>query len=127
MQTLALYSFVTAAVHYFLGYALLTDSIRARLPEGVLAWLYCPFCSGFWYGALLAVTVGRHQDLALLGLPGRLWYTPIVAGLITMITTPVVRGVAFTQLVASQGAIAPQPAEPVPPPGADEKPPIRRV
>jgi hypothetical protein len=105
MQTLVLYALVTAAAHYLLGFASITNPARKHLPDAVLRWLYCPFCSGFWYGLAFAITVGRHQDLALLGLPGRLWYTPIVAAVISSITTPIVRGIAFSQLVASHTAM----------------------
>lgn len=119
MSALVLYALVAASVHYFLGYAVLVDRVRTRLPGAVREWLWCPFCSGFWYGAAIAVTIGRHQDLVLLGLPGDTWYTPAIAGTLTMITTPILIGLVFAQHATMQRYLtgAPEPvAEPTTPP-----------
>ena len=87
--TAALYPILTTCMYYLGSRALLTEAIWSRYPKWLDALTLCAACSGFWYGMIVAFGLGWYLDVPFLMLPGRLWCTPIVVGLFSIVTTPI--------------------------------------
>ncbi len=101
MSNLLLYSLLTAAMFYLGSRATITKAIWSRYPPAIASWADCSACSSFWYGLVLALTVGRHYALSFLGLNPYDVFTPVLVGLGCMIMTPIVAGLqqaGFEQL-----------------------------
>lgn len=90
MATLALYALLTTATYYLLARAMVTRALWSKYPPWLDYYTSCAACSGFLYGLIVSVTVGRALDLPLLGLDPDAWFTPLAAGLGSMVWTPVV-------------------------------------
>lgn len=88
-MTLVIYMLMTTAVYYLLSRAMITRPLWSRYPAWLDYYTSCAACSGFLYGGLVAFAIGWTQDMPLLGLPGRFWMTPIVAGLGSLVWTPI--------------------------------------
>ncbi len=89
MTTAALYVTLSVALYYLASRAKITEGIWSRYPTWLNEWTLCSACSGFWYGFVLAIAIGAPLNLPLLGMPAGAAYTPIVAGLLTMVWTPI--------------------------------------
>lgn len=83
-----LYCLLTTAAYYLMSRALITRWLWSRYPTWLDHYTWCAACSGFLYGLAAAFAIGWWRDLPFLGLPGRLWLTPIVAGLCSIVWTP---------------------------------------
>ena len=105
MQGLLLYSILTAALFYLGSRAVITQAIWNRYPRPFAKFMDCAACSGTWYGAILAATVGRYLGLDLLGLDSQAWSTPIVVALVSMVTTPIVANVMQRSLLELGDAV----------------------
>jgi hypothetical protein len=90
MTAAILYVTLSAAAYYLVSRAKLTEPLWRNYPKPVEYWTLCAACSGFWYGACAAVLLGRPLHLDFAGLPSGAWYTPLVAGLASMVWTPIV-------------------------------------
>lgn len=86
MGVVLLYALLTAAAFYLGSRAVITEPIWSLYPRKLAAWADCAACSGFWYGLGVAIVL----KFPLLGLDGGHWLTPVVAGLCSMIWTPLV-------------------------------------
>lgn len=93
MEGFVLYPFIAAALYHLGARAKITEPLWS-LWEGTAfdRFLSCAACSGTWYGAIAAF-VGGLLGWEFLGAPDKL-YTPVLVGMITMITTPIL---AFAQ------------------------------
>lgn len=100
-MTFILFSILASSFFYLGARATITGWLWSRYPPPLARFADCSACSGFWYGVLLAVTIGRRYGLSYLGLdPFDLW-TPILVGFGTLTTTPIVAGLmqaGFEQL-----------------------------
>jgi hypothetical protein len=88
-----LYVTLSTAAYYLASRAKITSWLWSRYPARVEYFALCAACSGLWYGAAAALAIGRPLDLPLLGLPADLWLTPIVAGAVCMVWTPIVAAI----------------------------------
>jgi hypothetical protein len=89
VTALVLYVTLSAAAYYLVARAKITEALWSRYPPALEYWALCAACSGFAYGVVAALVVGRPLGLDFLGLDGRTWYTPLAAGLASMVWTPV--------------------------------------
>lgn len=106
MLNLLLYVLLSSALFYLGSRALITRSLWSRYPAGFASFMDCSACTGFWYGFLAALTLGRYQNLSVFELSGGAWLTPPIVGLCTLVLTPIVAGLMQRGL-DSLGTIAP--------------------
>jgi hypothetical protein len=87
MEAAILIPFLAAAMYHLGARAKITEPLWS-LWEGTAfdRFLACAACSGTWYGAGWAL-LGFNLGWSFLGAPMEI-YTPIIVGLCTMITTP---------------------------------------
>ena len=88
MKTVLLYPLLTTTLYYLGSRAKITSFLWSRYPAWLDSYTLCAACSGFLYGVVVALAIGWWQDLPFLGLPGRLWATPIVVGVCSIVWTP---------------------------------------
>lgn len=87
-----LITLLAAALYYLGSRAELTRPLWSRYPARFASFMDCSACSGFWYGAGLATTVGYWNRFTYLGLDLHdPWSWPLV-GLASIVTTPIVAG-----------------------------------
>jgi len=92
MMTLLLYTLLSSALFYLGSRALVTRWLWSRYPAWLVGFMDCAACTGFWYGFFAALTLGRHEGLAVLGLAADAWLTPPIVGLCTLVLTPIGAG-----------------------------------
>ena len=92
MSGLVLYALLTPALFYLGSRAVITAPIWNRYPPRVATFMDCPACVGFWWGLLIALTLGRSARADFLGLDPLAWPTAIIAGLCAIVWTPIVAG-----------------------------------
>jgi hypothetical protein len=85
-----IYVLVSPAIFYLASRALITRWLWSRYPAWLAALTDCAACTGFWVGVVLTLTIGRHYQLSYLGLDPLDWWSPIVVGLCSLVTTPMV-------------------------------------
>jgi hypothetical protein len=85
-----LYAMLTGAAYYLAARAQITRAIWRRYPNWLDKFMACAACSGFWYGVIAALTVGRHFSFEFLGIDAASPAMPVVVGLCSIIWTPVV-------------------------------------
>lgn len=103
--------FQAAALYYLGSRALITRWLWSRYPTPLATFMDCSACTGFWYGTLLAATVGYYARLSYLGLDLREPITWPIVGLCSIATTPIAAGLMQRGL-DWLGVIAPeQPSE----------------
>ncbi len=83
LSQLALLGIVTAAIHWLISRAAITQPIWSRVPKAIDALLRCPSCSGFWLG-LAVHAAGVHP---LEGVSR--WLALAGTGVLAMFVTPV--------------------------------------
>lgn len=106
MNTILLFSILSAALFYLGSRAMITRAIWSRYPRALASFMDCSACSGFWYGVLLSITIGRRYALSYLGLDPYDVFTPILVGLGCIAVTPIVAGLmqaGFEQLGSAVG------------------------
>lgn len=89
MTIAILYTTISTALYYLASRAKITHGIWSRYPKWLDYWMLCSACFGFPVGVALAVGLGRPLGLDFLGLAANAWYTPVVAGLASMVWTPI--------------------------------------
>jgi hypothetical protein len=99
VTTLLLYALLTPAAYYLTVQAKITEWAWSRYPAWLTVFLHCSACSGFWWGVLAAVGLGRTLDLPFLGLDAQAWYTPVLVGLCSIVWTPLVANAQVTALL----------------------------
>jgi hypothetical protein len=107
MYTPLLFSLLSASLFYLGSRALITRRLWSLYPPRLAAFMDCSACTGFWWGLVIAVTVGRSYDLAYIGLSGLSWLTPVVVGLCSIVLTPIAAGLMQAGL-DKLGTIAPE-------------------
>ncbi len=86
--TIIIYPLICCALFYLGAQATITGFLWGRYPPRLDAFMSCPACTGFWYGAACA-GLGWWQDWPFLGLDGQHWLTPIIVGVCSIIWTPI--------------------------------------
>jgi len=86
-----------AAFFYLGSRAMITSWLWNRYPPALARFMDCAACSGFWYGFCLALA-GRFYGFALPMLNPQDWMTPILTGLLTLLTTPWLAAIHQTSL-----------------------------
>lgn len=120
-MTLLLYTLLTTALYYLGARALITRWLWTRYPAWFDQFMDCAACVGFWWGFILAATIGRVAKLDLLMLPSWGLLTPIAAGLCTLVLTPIMAGLMHKGLQAL-GVAAPAETPPLPPEDDPDEP-----
>ncbi len=85
----ALIVILPVAFYYLGSRALITRWLWKRYPPGLARFMDCAACSGFWYGANVAFALTWLDDGDWVRHIG----TAILAGLVTVVTTPIVAAV----------------------------------
>jgi hypothetical protein len=106
--TVPLYAVLVTALYYLGFWAKITESIWSRYPAKLATFMGCAACSGFWYGALLTLIVGRITGWGYLGLPWHHPLAPLLAGLVALVTTPPLAALHLHALDAISHRGAPQ-------------------
>ncbi len=112
MATLLLYVLLSSAFFYLGSRALITRWLWSRYPAGLVGFMDCAACTGFWYGFLSALTLGRSQNLALFDLAADAWVTPPIVGLCTLVLTPIVAGLMQRGLDSLGSVVQPDDQQP---------------
>ena len=92
MFTVILYTLLSTALWYLGSRAVITQSIWSRYPRGLAQFMDCPACTGWWWGFVLAATIGYMEHLDYLGLPSDSFVTHVSAGLGSVVLTPIMAG-----------------------------------
>ena len=92
MYTLAIFSLVSTALFYLGSRALITSPLWSRYPSWLASLTDCAACIGFWWGVLLAGTIGRSLGMSYLGLDPLSWWSVPIVGLCSLVMTPIVAG-----------------------------------
>lgn len=106
---------------YYLGArAEITRFLWSRYPRLLDRFMTCAACVGTWYGSLLALGAGFGLGWDFPGLPGDVWYTSGVVGLLALFTTPILARAHIHALidleVGETPALEPTPETPAPRP-----------
>lgn len=113
MQTLLLYSLLSASLFYLGSRAVITSWLWSRYPYRLAAFMDCAACSGTWYGAALAYVGGHHLGLSFMGFSPDSWAAILVAALVSTSTTPIVAGLVQRGFDTLGKAVSdPEPTEP---------------
>jgi hypothetical protein len=104
MSALILYALLTPAMFYLASQAVITKPLWSHYPAWLDSYFSCASCSGFAFGLLIALTLGRFAYLDFLQLDSRAWYTPIVVGLGAIVWTPIVANFQISALYQLAGA-----------------------
>lgn len=93
--SLCMFAILCAGVQYLLGGALITEPIRALLPQWAQTPIRCPACCGWWIGFVIG-GLGTCPGWASLHWPwfGRVGSLAgcVIGGLVSMVLVPVIRG-----------------------------------
>ena len=89
---LGLYTLIAAALFYLGSRAMITAPVWQRYPPAFARFMDCPACTGFWWGCLSHLYLGRVFGVGIGPLPWWRVETLIVAGLCTLVLTPIVTG-----------------------------------
>lgn len=106
MSGLLLYALLTPALFYLGSRATITRALWSRYPPRFAAFMDCPACTGFWWGLVLALTIGWATRVDALGLDPRDLLTPIMVGLCSITWTPIVAGIMQRGFDALGSAVA---------------------
>ncbi len=93
METVILFSLLSASLFYLGSRARITSFIWSRYPKSLAHFADCASCTGFWWGYLLALIVGYNEGWTYLGLSMREPWTHAFVGLCSIVTTPITAGV----------------------------------
>jgi hypothetical protein len=88
VEALVIYALLTSSAFYLGSRAVITRALWSRYPRWLASWADCAACSGAWYGAGFALLLRdklAHPFGA--GIPG-----PILVGLCSIVSTPIVAG-----------------------------------
>jgi len=89
ITTIVVYPLLCAALYYLGAWATITAPIHTRFPGWLRSFVECAACSGFWYGGLAAILIGRLLGLPFIGLDGVHWATPVIVGVCSIFWTPI--------------------------------------
>lgn len=96
MQTLVLFSILSASLFYLGSRATITGWLWSRYPPGFARFADCPACTGFWNGALLSLIFGDLFDPVFTrGIvePYSIALEAVLVGLCMIVLTPIVAGI----------------------------------
>jgi len=103
-MTPVLYGLIASALYYLGSRAKITSFLWSHYPPRFDRFMMCAACTGFWLGLGEAFAIGWWLDLPYLGLPGRLWLTPIVVAITAVVTTPVFAAIHLRALEYTSAA-----------------------
>lgn len=103
--------FGTVALFYLGSRATITSWLWSRYPRWLASFMDCAACSGFWYGLILALTVGRWEHISYFGHYDGV--TPLLVALGAMVWTPIVGGLMQWGFEHLGSAVDPSPPTPV--------------
>ena len=104
---LGLYALIAAALFYLGSRAVITAPIWRLYPPGLARFMDCPACTGFWWGCLGQLYLGRAYKIDIGPLAWWSLETMIVAGLCTLVLTPIVTGLMQRGFETTGSAIEP--------------------
>jgi hypothetical protein len=107
-----IYPLLTVALYYLGARAMITQFLWSRYSPRVDAFMQCAACAGFWYGVGLGIA-GLVTDTPFIG--SLAWWTPIAAGLASVVWTPILADVHEAALLRLSGS-ASAGENPLPPP-----------
>jgi hypothetical protein len=106
MQSLILFALLSTAFFYLGSRATITSFLWSRYPKRFAKFMDCPACSGFWYGAALALAAIALDVPLPLELRAS-WWAPIVVGWMSIVWTPI--GSAMLQnALETVGSVIPE-------------------
>ncbi len=105
MAIVLLYAMLSSSFFYLGSRALVTSWAWRHYPQAFAKFMDCAACSGWWYGLILAFTLGRYADLDFFGLASHDLLTPIVVAFCSLVWTPIVAGVMQRGLDALGSAV----------------------
>lgn len=105
---LGLYALLGAAMFYLGSRALITEPIWSLYPPRIARFMDCAACTGFWWGVIWHLSIGRRLDVDIGPLPAQDPATPILVGLCMMMLVPIVAALGLYGLTALS-AVAPEP------------------
>lgn len=108
-MTVALYAVLATSLWYLAAWAGITHPLVAWIKPGSFLdrMVLCAACFGFWAGAGFAFGCGRLLGWTYLGLPARGWEGPLVCGLVSIWTTPLLGWMHLGALKAIDKITAP--------------------
>src|SRR5690349_20665022 len=89
MRALVIYSLLSAALYYLGSRALITRALWSRYPRRIAGFMGCAACVGFWWGLILAMTLGRDTGIDVGPFQALDPKTPILVGLCMITLNPV--------------------------------------
>lgn len=85
------YVFMCSALFYLGSRAVITRWLWSRYPPKLASFMDCAACTGFWYGLILALTIGRWEHISYLGHYDG--WTPLLIALSAIVWTPIGAGI----------------------------------
>lgn len=89
-MALVIYTLIAAALYHLAARAMITHWLWSRYPPRVDSFLQCAACAGTWYG--FGIGAFGHDVLGWRFIAGEPWWSFIIVGLVTMVTTPILVG-----------------------------------
>jgi hypothetical protein len=89
MMTLLIYTLLSAALFFLGSRALITQPLWSRYPAPVAKLMDCAACTGFWWGLVTHLIIGRSFRLDVGPLPAMHPATPLLVGLCLIALTPI--------------------------------------
>lgn len=91
-MSILVYPLLSVALFYLGSRALITSFLWRHYPPKFAAFMDCSACTGFWYGLVLAFTLGPYAHIDAFGLPAHNPILPLIIGLCSIVWTPMVGG-----------------------------------
>ena len=101
------YPILTAALFYLGSRAKITWWLHSRYSPGFLAFMDCSACTGFWYGAILAQTLGRASPVTIGAVPIATPVGTLTVALCSLVLTPMVAALHHLALEALGSVVPP--------------------
>lgn len=84
-----LYALFSTSMFYLGSRALITEALWTLYPPRFARLMDCAACTGFWWGLIAHVAIGRTFGVDVGPLPADHVATPLVAGLAMLVLTPI--------------------------------------
>jgi hypothetical protein len=126
IMSIVLFTLLSTSLWYLGSRAKITEFLWSRYPPAFARFMDCAACTGFWWGFLIACSIGQwaHIDYLGLGLQGpdqdlhgsaRLAINSVLVGLCSIVTTPLVAAL-LSRSFDYIGTVAAPASEPEPEP-----------
>lgn len=100
-----LYALLSAAMFYLGSRAKITEAIWSLYPQSFARFMDCAACTGFWWGLIWHVVIGARFEIDLGPMPAGHVATPLIAGLCTLVLTPIVAAMMHYGLAVLGSAV----------------------